>query len=337
MFKLYQPLSRRRTHRANGLAFRPGVEGLEVKSLLATCFPVGFVGPLPIGGYYEPSLTTSEYSEAAAPALATGVQPDVAVAYLRSNYDVPTLGAIIDAAPLLLFDPYGTVTYTTTAGQFDNELPDSLGIASNVTGSTFTATGDEIDCAEQIDNVLLLIPPDDSGYITITQSWTNPTPGSRNIRLPVTPYDDGAYEATLQDLKTLQGGLGASSNQASQATVALAPLAPPTGVRDGIDRNTLQRVRRDGATSTAPNGFQYVTTGYIWTVRTVLGATLTILEADPRSQQPQATRNLADFQDPSYNCHSYTFGGTNVVCPDGVTRSFEIINPADVTAILAAS
>lgn len=55
---------------------------------------------------------------------------------------MPILGAIIDAAPLLPYDPYGTVTVTTSVGQRDNELPDSLGFTSILTGSTFSVTGE---------------------------------------------------------------------------------------------------------------------------------------------------------------------------------------------------
>jgi hypothetical protein len=202
--------------------------------------------------------------------------------------------------------------------------------------STVTMSGDEAFVQSQIDNVLLILPPDYEGEITITETRTEPTPLTRDIKVPVVRYDDGSYEATLQNLKTLVTTPGAPSVATTQAVVS--PAVAPTGVRGGIDWNTLRLLGRGSGQSTDPgSGKSYVTTGNIWEVKTVIGTTLTVLEADPLGQQPAASRAIPTFQDPSYNCHGYTFGATGVVCPDGNTRSFEITQDVDVKMILSES
>lgn len=58
MLQIRQTLSRRRNDHSKSFARRPGVESLEERSLMATGFPVGFIGPLPSDGYYDPTLIT---------------------------------------------------------------------------------------------------------------------------------------------------------------------------------------------------------------------------------------------------------------------------------------
>lgn len=298
---------------------------------MATGFPVGFVGPLPIDGFYDPSLTSAEHSTSASDTSATAFGGPVPVGGIYSNHDAPTLGTVL--VPQLPFDPYGTVTFTTSAGQFIKLIGNQNGVSSSF-ASTVTITGDAAEVSRQINHVLVTVPPNHQGNITITQSWTNPTPSSRNIVVPVSRYDDGSYKATLQDLKTLEST--SSATTIATAPAAVAPLLAPTGVRDGIDWNTLTLLGPGHGDSTDPGtGKTYRTTGKIWQVKTVNGSTLQLLEADPRDQQPPATKALPTFQDPSFNCHGFTFGAVGVVCPDGVTRSFQIPQDADAKAILA--
>ena len=309
------------------------LEPLELRSLLATGFPVGFVGPLPTDGYYDPSMRPAETSPAASPA---GAQPGfgpIPNGSFYSNYDAPTLAEVVNSGPSATTDPYGTVSYSTDTGQFDELVGTAEGVQSNLTTSV-TIQGDSSTVADQLGEVLLVIPPNYAGNITITETRSDPQPGSRTITVPITRYDDGAYKATLQSLKTLVSGSAASA--ASPPPPTLSPTAAQTGIRQGIDWSTLRFLRRDGAAGKdAGTGREYISTGNVWTVKTVLGSTIPVFEADPLAQQTQASRDPPTYEEPTYNCNAYSFGATGVVCPDGVTRSFLIINSADVKLLLS--
>jgi hypothetical protein len=117
MLQIRQTLSRRRNYHSKSFTCRPGVEGLEGRTLMATGFPVGLIGPLPSDGYYDPSLTVAEYSGAtSATSIPSGWGP-VPEGTIYSNYDAPTLNAVVNGAPSPYLLPSGTVTYTTTVGQ----------------------------------------------------------------------------------------------------------------------------------------------------------------------------------------------------------------------------
>ena len=296
---------------------------------MATGFPIGFVGPLPVDGYYSSTDASSTRSSPTSypSSLGPGGRP-VPVNGFYSNYDAPTLSAVVNSAPVPPIDPGGTITFSTDIGHFDKLVGDPYGVTSN-TVSTVTIPSTETDVGSQTDSVLLVIPPNYQGNITVHETWTLPSAGSRDIIISVTRYDDGAYEATVHDLRVLgspqgvpQGGGGAAQNQ--------------TGIKDGIDWRTLTSLGRNFLPDTDPGtGKQVITNGVQWQVKTVKGTTINVFEADPLAQQPAASRAIQSYQDPSYNCHGYSFGATGIICPDGKTRDFQIYDGGDVKKILA--
>jgi hypothetical protein len=277
-----------------------------------------------------------------------------------SNYDATTLDMILsinvnDSVPVVgsVFFPGNpfnewesvpvSLTVTTNVGHWDYHTPDEYGMSdSNATSLTLTGTAaDLVDNA--LDDVNLVLPPnydsdvsisyelgeavvtvDDNGVVqSVGSSSYHEGPYTWDVAL----WDDGSYKATLQDLKSLSMETGSLAQDMSGAATI---LADPTGVRDGIDWNTLSVVGRGNANSPT-----YSEKGMLWTVKTVAGSTINLFEADPKELQADPPRNLPTYQDPSYNCHGYTFGAKDVVCPDGQTRSFQIIQPQDVNPILA--
>ncbi len=290
---------------------------------------------------------------------------------LQSNYDATSLKIsymfgmeMSDAVPKLgtFFSPGSDgnqwqqvpikLTLTTSVGQFDIHNPDDYGMSHTETSSfTWNATADEI--VDALDYVQLVLPPDYVGNYTISVdsndtvvtvdqnsvvSSVGYTPAkTQSVTNSVDRYDDGSYQATLQDLRTLggsSGGTAAITPRADSSQGTIRTAAQPTGVRAGINWNTLVKVGPNFIKSTGPNEKTYFITGNIWSVQTVLGSRITLFEADPLAQQPPATQALPGFQDPSFNCHSFSFGAKDVVCPDGQTRSFQIFLDADAKAIL---
>jgi hypothetical protein len=88
---------------------------------------------------------------------------------------------------------------------------------------------------------------------------------------------------------------------------------------------------------TGGNGYP-VTTGTEWKVNLVADPVpITLFRADPKEQQPAASLKLPGFQDPSTNCHGYTFGCTDVVGPDGAVMNFQLVQAGDVNTVLTAA
>jgi hypothetical protein len=279
----------------------------------------------------------------------------------QSNFDATELDMIMginvnDQVPLVgsPFSPGSSsnvwqstpvsLTVSTNVGHWDYHFTDSDGLSYLDTAS-LTLTGYSDDLVDnEVKDVNLVLPPNYQGDVSISYSFQDTvvdvdgsgvvqSVGSRSdsfgpIAFNVGPTDDGSYMATIQNMKAVGG-------------VAPAPDVPaqvnPTGVRAGIDWTTLTRIGRDNnVQSTDPGtGKTYTETGWIWQVKTVKGSVVTLFEADPKNMQPAATQAIPSYQDPTYNCHGFTFAATNVVCKDGVTRSFQIVQTVDVNTILA--
>jgi hypothetical protein len=292
-----------------------------------------------------------------------------------SNYDANTLSDLIGGSPDVIaaghhlydMDPVVgstfssgstsnqmqedaiTVTYTATGGHFDVLTGATDGVDDNVTAS-FTETGTTTQITAALQDVLFVPDADFQGTATISatstdslvtvqngvvQSVTPTAPVTRTETVAVTPFDDGAYEASIQSLSTsFDAPSWDSSAPQDWPAVASTPAAfaaaavTPTGVRDGIDWSTTVPKAR-----VAINYGNLVETGFAVVVKTQKGNPIKLFLADALADRPAATR--AAVPDPSYNCHALSFGATSVVCSDGITRSFQIIDDKDVKTILA--
>lgn len=151
------------------------------------------------------------------------------------------------------------------------------------------------------------------------------------IILGIAQVEDGPYEASVTDLRAL-GQLDGSSQGGGPGLGGGGGLLAATGVREGIDWGTLKFVERRFLNGKADNGKSFQETGGVWTVQTVAGHTITLYNADPLNKQPPATQKLVE--DPSFNCHGWSFSATGIVSPDGQTRSFQIVQDSDAKTIL---
>jgi hypothetical protein len=125
---------------------------------------------------------------------------------------------------------------------------------------------------------------------------------------------------------------GATTTEVSEGVQA--PSNPtPTGTRDGIRWDTLDRTRPRVPIATPPAGGLTPLSGLEYPVQTVGGHTIWVFEADHAATQPPVIRNTPGL-DIRYNCHGLSLNTTNVILADGSVHDFHIINPAGAPAVL---
>ncbi len=151
--------------------------------------------------------------------------------------------------------------------------------------------------------------------------------GHHILNINVTKYDDGMYEAVLEDLKAVD----MSGSVPPPGGVFGAPPPGQAQVAKGIDWATLKFLQRGNVNNGKPGT---TVNGEFWQVKTAQGSSLTLFASDPIGSQPKATRDNKEIQDITYNCHGFSFGCTGVACPDGKTRDFSMVQDKDVKALL---
>lgn len=209
---------------------------------------------------------------------------------IYSNYLAPTLTSILGTTTPPTAAQAGTITIAVSVGRFGGPTLDQPGGATGP-ATSFLASGDSSQFAEQVRDVLLYLPAGYQGNVTITESWTGSSPGSSAVTVPAVPYDNGSFLADLRGSGANEAGPApASQAPPAQGGAAQAPPQAPaaTGVRGGIDWSTLKPL---GPGNTGGNG-DPVTTGTLWTVMTVGGKPITVFSADPLAQQPAASTAL---------------------------------------------